>query len=79
MAKKVSSIGQTIAMDCNTNPVKVGGTEKLLPRLAQTLDGMRKDDPPTMKKLPVEADVPEYLVRKAIAKGSTGRSRQLRI
>jgi hypothetical protein len=72
MAKKVSSIGQTIPMDCNiTNPVKVGGMEKLLPRLAQTLDGMRKDDPPTMKKLPVEVDVQEYLVRQAIAKGST--------
>ena len=71
MAKKVSSIGQTIALDRNINPVKVGGTEKLLPRLAQTLDGMRKDDPPTMKKLPVEADVPEYLVKQALTKGST--------
>eukprot|EP00984_Skeletonema_dohrnii_P028532 scaffold18565_cov71-Skeletonema_dohrnii-CCMP3373.AAC.3 len=26
-----------------------------------TLDGWRKDDPPTTKKLPVEVDVPEYL------------------
>ena len=25
------------------------------------LDGWRKQDPPTMKKLPVEADVPELL------------------
>jgi hypothetical protein len=77
VAKKVSSIGQTIALDRNVNPVKVGGTEKLLPRLAQTLDGMRKDDPPTMKKLPVEADVPEYLVRQAIAKGSTEKEQAI--
>ena len=27
------------------------------------LDGFRKADPPTMKQLPVEADVPEYLVK----------------
>ena len=26
------------------------------------LDGMRRQDPPTMKKLPVEADVPNFLV-----------------
>jgi hypothetical protein len=27
------------------------------------LDGFRKADPPTTKQLPVEADVPEYLVQ----------------
>ncbi len=27
------------------------------------LEGFRKADPPTMKQLPVEADVPEYLVK----------------
>jgi hypothetical protein len=27
------------------------------------LDGFRKADPPTTKQLPVEADVPEYLVK----------------
>ena len=37
------------------------GSDKLIPRLAQMLDGWRKTDPPTSKKLPVEADVPEYL------------------
>ena len=38
------------------------GSDKLLPRLQQMLDGFRKADPPTTKQLPVEADVPEYLV-----------------
>ncbi len=70
MAKKVSSIGQTIALDRNVNPVKVGGTEKLLPRLAQTLDGMRKDDPPTMKKLRCDRRLPKVPLR---------RSKQLQI
>jgi hypothetical protein len=34
-----------------------------LPRLQQMLDGFRKADPATTKQLPVEADVPEYLVK----------------
>ena len=36
-------------------------SEKLLPRLSQMLEGWQKTDPPTTKKLPVEADVPELL------------------
>ena len=43
------------------NPTKLAYSDKLIPRLAQTFDGWRKDDPPTIKKLPVEADVPELL------------------
>ena len=38
-------------------------SEKLLPRLAQMIEGWKRDDPPVMKKLPVEADVPELLAR----------------
>lgn len=36
-------------------------SERFIPRLSQMLDGWRRDDPPTIKKLPVEADVPEFL------------------
>ena len=32
-----------------------------MPRLAQAMDGWRKEDPPTKKKLPVGIDIPEYL------------------
>ena len=39
------------------------GSDKLLPRLQQMLDGFTKVDPPTTKQLPVEADVPEFLVQ----------------
>jgi hypothetical protein len=31
------------------------------------LDGFRKADPPTVKQLPVEADVPEFLVKRGLA------------
>jgi hypothetical protein len=30
------------------------------------LDGFRKADPPTTKQLPVEADVPEFLVKRGL-------------
>ncbi len=39
------------------------------------LDGMRKDDPHTKKKLPVEADVPEFLVSLGAEKGASERVR----
>jgi hypothetical protein len=42
---------------------QIVGSDKLMPRLQQMLDGFRKADPPTTKQLPVEADVPEFLVQ----------------
>jgi hypothetical protein len=66
-ARSVSSattaIGQAIALATNSNPTKIVGSDKLLPRLQQMLDGFRKADPPTTKQLPVEVDVPEFLVK----------------
>jgi hypothetical protein len=57
------AVGQAIALVCGTNPTKVAGSKILLPRIAQTLDGWRKEDPPTTKQLPVEADIPELLAK----------------
>jgi hypothetical protein len=57
----LTAVGQTIALATGHNPTKLVGSDKLIPRLAQMLDGWQKQDPPTSKKLPVEADVPEYL------------------
>ena len=37
------------------------GTDKFIPALQEILDSYRNADPPTEKKLPVEADVPELL------------------
>ena len=50
-----------ITLAVGKNPIKLQESEKLVPRLSQMLDRWRKLDPPTAKKLPVEADIPEYL------------------
>ena len=65
------AIGQTIALACNDNPTKINGSAKLLPRLQLMLDGYRKEDPATIKKLPVQADVLELLVSTAYQGGGT--------
>lgn len=54
----LTAIGQTIAL-----AIGLSGSEKLIPRLSQMLDGWQKDNPATAKKLPVKADVPAYLCR----------------
>jgi hypothetical protein len=46
-----------IALACNNNPTKVNGSDK--PALQVMIEGYNKQDPPTKKMLPVEADVPE--------------------
>ncbi len=45
--------------------MKTLGSKKILTWLQQTLDGWRHEDKQTSKKLPVESDVPEYLVNKS--------------
>ena len=54
-----------ITLASGTNPVKSLGNDKFLTRLQQTLDGWRHKDPPTSKKLPVESDVPKFLVNES--------------
>ena len=66
----LTSIGQTICLATNKNPTKVEGSDKFLPRISQMLDGFRKDDPPTLKKLPVEVDVPELLCMLGLMSGA---------
>ena len=61
VASALTAIGTTIALATGCNPTKLENSDKLIPRLSQMLDGMRREDPPTMKKLPVEADVPHFL------------------
>jgi hypothetical protein len=59
------SIVQTITLASGTNPVKTLGSNNFLTCLQQTLDGWRHKDPPTLKKLPVESDVPKFLVNES--------------
>ena len=47
------------------------GEKRFLPCLAILLDGYEKEDPPSSKKLPVEVDIPELLVKVGLACGAT--------
>jgi hypothetical protein len=65
VSSALTAIDQTIALACAANPKKVAGSECLLPCLQFMLDGYQKGDPPTWKKLPVQANVLELLVETA--------------
>ena len=64
VSSAISAVGQEIAMAGGTdfNPVKISGTDKFLQPIDRMLKGFRNDDPATVKKLPIEVDVPEFLV-----------------
>ncbi len=64
----IKAVGQTIALAGNKNSAKVIGSDKFFLALQIMLDGYRKDDPPTKKKLPVKADVPELLIKMGYSK-----------
>ena len=57
----LTAISQTIEMDTGTNPVKLVGSNSFLLPLQLMLKGWSKEDPPKKKKLPVEADIPEFM------------------
>ena len=71
VATALSAVGKEISLVHGVNPIKTPGSERLIPRLAQMLDGWRKSDPPVEKKLPVEVDVPDYLVKLGLAPEAT--------
>jgi hypothetical protein len=57
----ITAIGTKISLATGVNPTKEPAGDKMIPRLAQMLQGWKKDDPPVIKKLPVEVDIPEFL------------------
>jgi hypothetical protein len=65
------AVGQRIALACNENPTKVIGSKKLLLALQIMIDGCTKADPPTQKKLPVKAVVPELLIKMGYGKSGS--------
>ena len=59
-------------MDYEINPTKRLGSDKFAPRLAEMLTGWAiEDDPATVKKMPVEADVPEFMAEQGYRKGGS--------
>ena len=64
----LSAIDTTVALAYKGNPTKAQGRKTLVPRLAQMMEGRRKEDPPTKKKNPVGIDVSEFLVELGMEK-----------
>ena len=62
-------------MDVGVDPTKAKGSDKRVARLAQIFDGWTKEDPPTLKKLPVEVDVCELLVKVGLAPGASEKTK----
>ncbi len=71
------AVGQEIALACCNNPTKVMGSDKLLPWLSQIYDGWCKEDPPTTKQFPIEADVPELLAEHGLVSTATSLNRAI--
>ena len=67
----LTAVGQTISLDFEIKPTKRLGSDKFAPRLAEMLTGWSKEDPATVKKMPVEADVPELLAEQAQRRGAS--------
>ena len=61
-----------VALAYEGNPTKAQNEKPLVPRLAQMMEGWRKYDPPTNKKLPVVIDALEFLAELGIEKDATG-------
>jgi hypothetical protein len=75
VSSALTAVGQTIALACNDNPTKITLSKKLLPRLQVMLNRYRKEDPATIKKLPVQSDVPKLLVSMAYNGSSTDKDK----
>ena len=58
-------------MDYEVKPTKGQGDDILVPSLAQTMEGWRKDYPTTKNKPPVGIDVPYFLAELGMAKYAT--------
>ena len=67
----LTAISLTIKMDTGTNPVKLVGSNSFLLPLQLMLKGWSKEDPPKKKKLPVEADIPEFMARMGRQRNAT--------
>ena len=64
-------------MAVGNNPAKILGSDKFLPALQIMIEGYAKDDPPTRKMLPIEADVPELLIEMGYSKSGMAQTRAI--
>ena len=64
----LTAVSQALSLDTGVNPLRVIGCNKFLHQIKVMLDEWKKEDPSTMKKLPIEVDIPEYLVEMVVYK-----------
>lgn len=57
----IMAIDTTISVARGVKPKQIEHSDKLILWLSQMLYGWNRDDPPTLKTLPVKADVPKLL------------------
>ena len=60
------AIGQALYMDDGGNPLKAFGSKDYHHPIKVMLDGWKKGDLHTIKQLPIEVNIPEYLVQIAM-------------
>ncbi len=68
----ITAIGKTIALAYRHSPTKILGSDKFHDRIQEVLSGCwKRHDPHTTKKLPVKADVPEYIAALSLQRDAT--------
>ena len=65
------AVGKTVSLVYEGNLIKEKGDKYLVPRMAQNMEGWRKEEPTTKKKLLMRIDVLEFLSDLSMAKDST--------
>jgi hypothetical protein len=58
-------------MATETEPLKLPGKTSWLPEIIMMLEGWAREDGPVEKKMPVESDVPEFLVKCGLEEGAS--------
>ena len=56
-----TAVAMNISLVQNEDLTKLAGRDTYVPRLWQMLDGFKKDDPPTVKKIPCTINLPEKM------------------
>jgi len=77
VATALTAVGQAISLDTGINPAKNEGSKELIYPLQVMMSGFKKEDPATVKKLPVEADIPNFLAGLGRRQGGTAKDRAI--
>jgi hypothetical protein len=67
----LSAVNTTIAMATETEPLKLPGKTSWLPEIGMMLKGWAGADGQVEKKMPLEVDVPEFLVKCGLEEGAS--------